>query len=49
LLQAQFKRVVLVVGKLSEAESRELAESLAGRISSRLRRLENVNAKPALR
>jgi hypothetical protein len=43
------KHVVLVVGKLSKAESTELAESLAAPISARLRRLENVNAKPALR
>jgi hypothetical protein len=43
------KHVVLVVGKLSEAESKELAESLAAPISARLRRQENLNATPALR
>src|SRR5215510_8386010 len=41
------KHVVLVVSELSEAQTKELAESLAAPVSGHLRRLENVKATPA--
>ncbi len=41
------KHVVLVVGNLSEAESKELAESMAAPVSTHLRHLENAKATPA--
>jgi len=41
------KHVVFVVSKLSEAENKELAESLAAPVSAHLRRLENAKAPPA--
>jgi hypothetical protein len=41
------KRVVLVVSEFSEAQTKELAESMAAPVSDHLRRLENVKATPA--
>lgn len=41
------KHVVLVVSELSEAQTKELAESLAAPVSEHLRRLETVKATPA--
>jgi hypothetical protein len=41
------KHVVLVVSEFSEAQTKELAESLAAPVSEHLRRLENVKATPA--
>jgi hypothetical protein len=41
------KHVVLVVSELSEARTKELAESLAAPVSEHLRRLENVKATPS--
>ncbi len=41
------KHVVLVVSERSEAQTKELAESMAAPASEHLRRLENVKATPA--
>ncbi len=41
------KHVVLVVSEFSEAQTKELAESLAAPVSAHLRQLENVKATPA--
>ncbi|HEX5082234.1 MAG TPA: hypothetical protein VFY40_09315 [Blastocatellia bacterium] len=41
------KRIVLVVSEFSEAQTKELAESMAAPVSEHLRRLENVKATPA--
>jgi hypothetical protein len=41
------KHVVLVVSEFSEAQTKELAESLAASVSEHLRRLENVKATTA--
>ncbi len=41
------KHVVFVVSELSEAENKELAESLAAPVCAHLRRLENTTATPA--
>jgi hypothetical protein len=41
------KHVVLVVSEFSEAQTKELAESLAAPVSEHLRRLENVKATPS--
>jgi hypothetical protein len=41
------KHVVLVVSEFSEAQTKELAESLAAPMSEHLRRLETVRAPPA--
>ncbi|MGH9846193.1 MAG: hypothetical protein ACREEM_46420, partial [Blastocatellia bacterium] len=40
------KHVVLVVSKLSEAENKQLAESLAAPVSAYLRQMENAKATP---
>jgi len=40
------KHVVLVVSKLSEAENKDLAESLAAPVSTHLRHLENAKPQP---
>jgi hypothetical protein len=41
------KHVVLVVSEFSDAQTKELAESLAALVSEHLRRLENAKATPA--
>jgi hypothetical protein len=41
------KHVVLVVSELSEAQTKDLAESLAAPVCEHLRRLENIKATPS--